>query len=136
MLGRTTSPKYDLLTHEREPRTVFPQIALRRRAADHPMVMFATVVAAAFVWTLVPTGPSGSAAPAVEPARSVAPAATTEKSDRLPISDVDRACRGQNWGTESLECLTMIARESGKDDLKVRVIAAASPAALETPNIF
>lgn len=134
MFGRTTSPKFDLLSQESERRTVFPELALRRRAADHPMVMFVTVVAAAFVWILVPD--TSSSAPVQEPARSVSPVETTGKSDRLPVSNVDRACRGQSWGGESLECLTMIARENGKDDLKVRMIADAAPATLDTPNIF
>ena len=58
------------------------------------------------------------------------------KTSRLPISDVDRACAGQSWGGESAVCLAEIARESGKADFKVRLIADAAPADLDTPNIF
>ena len=52
------------------------------------------------------------------------------------MSDVDRACEGQSWGGECADCVTMIARESGKSDLKVRLIADAAPADFNTPNIF
>ena len=50
--------------------------------------------------------------------------------------DVDNACAGQSWGGESAVCLAEIARENGKADLKVRLIADAAPAGLDTPNIF
>ena len=39
-------------------------------------------------------------------------------------------------GRRSLQCITMIAREGGKADLKVRLIADAAPADLDTPNVF
>ena len=61
---------------------------------------------------------------------------TTAKTSRLPVSDIDRACEGQSWGGESAVCLAEIARESGKADVKVRLIADAAPAGLDTPNIF
>ena len=62
--------------------------------------------------------------------------ATTTKTSRLPEGNIDRACKGQGWGSESVECLTMIARENGRSDLKVRLIADAAPGNLNTPNIF
>lgn len=137
MFGKTTNPKADLISQATERRTVFPQLALRRRSEDHPMVMFGTIVAAAFIWTLVPGEQNLSQASAASaPSKVVQETKTTEKTSRLPISDLDRACHGQSWGGESADCLKMIARENGKADFKVRLIADAAPADLATPNIF
>ena len=99
------------------------------------MVMFSTIVAAAFVWTALPSSTTTAAASTNRPPVKIV-SQTTAKTSRLPISDVDRACAGQSWGGESAVCLAEIARESGKADLKVRLIADAAPAGLETPNIF
>jgi hypothetical protein len=137
MSGKTINPKSDLISQATERRTVFPQLALRRRSNDHPMVMFVTIVTAAFVWTLVPgetsNAPSSSAH---APLKVIQETTTTPKTSRLPLSDVDRACLGQSWGGESAECLKMIVRENGKAALKVRMIANAAPADVNTPNIF
>lgn len=138
MFSKTKNPKSDLISQATERRTVFPQLALRRRSNEHPLVMFVTVAAAAFVWTLVPSDSGAGASRAVNaPAKAIhETTTTTSKTSRLPVSEVDRACLGQNWGSESAECLKMIARESGKADLKVRMIADAAPAGLDTPNVF
>lgn len=137
MFAKTINPKADLISQATERRTVFAQLALRRRSEDHPMVMFGTIVAAAFIWTLAPGEPSLTQASASgTPVKIVQETRTTAKTSRLPMSDVDRACQGQNWGGESAECLKMIARDSGKADLKVRMIADAAPADLNTPNVF
>jgi hypothetical protein len=142
MSATTANPKDDLISQATERRTTFTRLALRERSQQHPVVMFAAIVTAAFVWTLAPGSPNMSiaaptaAAPAAAPAKIVHQTSTTQKTTRLPQSDVDRACKGQGWGGESAECLKMIARENGKADLKVRLIADAAPANLNTPNIF
>jgi hypothetical protein len=137
MFAKTTNPKSDLINQATERRTVFPTLALRERSEQHPMVMFGAIVAAAFVWTLVPGETSVAVASAGSaPVKAVHESSTTQKTSRLPMSDVDRACEGQSWGGQSLECVTMIARENGKSDLKVRLIADAAPAGLDTPNVF
>ena len=137
MFATTRNPKSDLIDQATERRTVFPRLALRERSEQHPMVMFSAIVSAAFIWTLVPGETSVTPASAMSaPVKIVHEASTTQKTSRLPMSDVDRACEGQSWGGESLACVTMIARESGKADLKVRLIADAAPADLNTPNIF
>ncbi len=136
MFGKTKNPKSDLITHTSEPRTVFPELALRRRSQEHPMVMFATVVAAAFVWTLMPGDTGMTQASASAPSKVIQESTSTAKTSRLPMSDVDRACHGQAWGGESAECLRMIARDNGKADFRVRLIADAGPASPSTPNIF
>ncbi len=135
MFGKIKNPKSDLISQATERRTVFPRLALRQRSNDHPMVMFAMVVSAAFVWTLMP-GEQGAARSSLAPAQTIQDTKTTTKTSRLPVSDVDHACQGQGWGGESADCLKMIARENGKADLKLRLIADAAPANLQTPNIF
>ena len=114
----------------------FPQLALRRRSHEHPIMMFGAIVTAAFVWTLVPAGSGVTPASANAPLKLIQETSTTAKTSRLPMSDVDRACQGQSWGGESAECLAMIAKDSGKAELKVRMIADAGPANPTTPNIF
>lgn len=137
MSATITNPKSDLICQATERRTVFARLALRRRANEHPMAMFSFVVAAAFVWTLVPGEPTyGTAAPTSQPPRIAGETQTTDKTARLPLSKVDRACLGQAWGGETAECVRMIVRENGKADLKVRMIADAAPAGLDTPNVF
>jgi hypothetical protein len=134
MFGKPTT---DLHFQATERRTVFPQLALRQRSNDHPVVMFGAIVAAAFVWTLIPSDTTAAHASAGRaPVKIVSGTQTTAKTSRLPISDVERACAGQSWGSESTVCLAEIARENGKADLKVRLIADAAPAGLDTPNIF
>lgn len=111
-----------------------PRLALRRRSADHPMVMFALVTgislgAMAFASTISPV-------PAGAQRDSIGQAGAAPKQDRLRMSPKEVACEGQAWGTESADCLVMIARESGRDgDVKVRRLASAEPL-LTTPNVF
>jgi hypothetical protein len=135
MFAKIKTPKSDLHFQATERRTVFPQLALRQRSNDHPVVMFSAIVAAAFVWTALPSSTTTASASASRPPVKIV-SQTTAKTSRLPISDVDRACQGQSWGGESAVCLAEIARQSGKADLKVRLIADAAPAGLDTPNIF
>ena len=141
MSATTANPKDDLISQATERRTIFARLSLRERSQQHPVLMFAGIVTAAFVWTLAPGQPNMSIAAAapvklVHHSNLVHQASTTQKTSRLPQSDVDRACKGQGWGGESAACVTMIARENGKADVKVRLIADAAPANLNTPNIF
>ncbi|MER9015136.1 hypothetical protein [Mesorhizobium sp. M0898] len=111
-----------------------PKLALRQRASDHPMAMFMLLAAAAFAgMALTPTvGPAfASLNP---PANLIDGATTTTKTARLPIPEIDFACKGQAWGAESLDCLRVIAAQSGKAR-PVRMIANAAPLA-DTPNVF
>ncbi|MER8378362.1 MULTISPECIES: hypothetical protein [unclassified Mesorhizobium] len=111
-----------------------PKLALRQRASDHPMAMFLLLAAAAFAgMAFTPTvGPAfASLNP---PVNLIDGATTTTKTARLPIPDIDFACKGQAWGAESLDCLRAIAAQSGKAR-PVRMIANAAPLA-DTPNVF
>ena len=137
MSATIANPKDDLISQATERRTVFARLSLRERSQQHPVVMFAAIVTAAFVWSLAPGSPNVSiAAPAAAPVKLVHQASTTKKTSRLPQSDIARACKGQGWGGESAECLKMIGRDNGKADVKVRMIADAAPIDLNTPNIF
>ncbi len=100
------------------------------------MVMFSVIVATAFLsMALIPT--SGPAwASFGEPLKLVEDAATMAKTYRLPMSETDRACRGQAWGAENADCLGVIAKESGVHKPRtIRMVASAEPLT-HTPNIF
>ena len=112
---------------------------IRRRMNEHPMVMFATIIGSAFVaMAMHPT--AGSALASVERAAPaiMMTADASPKGPRLkPLSEVDVACHGQNWGAESESCLLTIARESGREEArKVRMIASIAPEEATTPNVF
>lgn len=136
----STTTQGSELSRDLMPRTRrfgVPSLALRRRSADHPMAMFFMIVATTFAAAafMAPTDPAfaslGSASTSI-----VGHAGVTAKTARLPMSETEFACRGQAWGAETEECLTVIARESGRAEArKVRLIAAAEPQGT-TPNIF
>ncbi|QKD01571.1 hypothetical protein [Mesorhizobium loti] len=113
-----------------------PKLALRQRASDHPMAMFMALAACAFIgMALTPTvGPAfASLNP---PANVVDGAPTTIKTARLPVPETYFACKGQNWGAESVDCLRAIAEQSGTHKARaIRMIANAAPLT-NTPNIF
>src|SRR5262245_7439818 len=138
MLRRLKAPESDrrFLASDRFGR--FPRVALRERSDNHPMVMFATLVSAAFISmalmspaSAILTAPDGAAAKLGQPAPD------SGKTSRLPpVSDSGRACHGQAWGAETEECLLAIIRESGKTETpKIRMIASAERIR-NTPNIF
>ncbi len=105
-----------------------PKLALRQRATDHPMAMFLALAACAFAgMAFAPTvGPAfASLNP---PANVVEGALTTTKTARLPMPEVDFACKGQAWGAESVDCLRAIAEQSGTHKVRsIRMIANAPP---------
>jgi hypothetical protein len=121
--------EFDRNLKPRERHRGFPGIALRQRSAEHPMIMFFLVVAAAFTaMAVVP--PSGAAfatfkAPAAVSASALGSASAEFDTPRnVGLSEIDIACHGQAWGTESAECLAIIAKESGRTGgHRVRVIA-------------
>jgi len=128
------APEFDRHLEPRARR--FPHLSLRRRASEHPMVMFAILAAAAFSsMAFVPTaGPAFASFGA--PVKLNEDVRTTAKLARLPHSEADIACRGQAWGAESKECLLTIAKLSGVDgDRNIRRLASAEPQKT-TPNIY
>ena len=113
-----------------------PKLALRQRASDHPMAMFMLIGASAFVGMLVAPASGPAFASINPPANVVQGAPTTVKTARLPEPEIDFACKGQNWGAESADCLRVIAEQSGQHRARaVRMIANAAPLT-NTPNIF
>jgi len=132
MTGQITTTKL-------QPRTTrfpAPRLALRERSANHPMVMFAVAVTAAFAsMVLIPTSGPAFASVGGAPMKVTDAVRTTDKTSRLPgMSETDVACQGQSWGAETADCLLVIARENG-NARPIRMIASAEPNA-QTPNIF
>lgn len=133
--GGSPAPQFDRNLKPRERNGRLPRLALRRRSADHPMVMFAIVAGAAFAsMAFVP--PAGPAfASFGQPARLNEDVRTTAKLARIPFREADIVCRGQAWTGEDDECLRQMALDSGVAERKVRRLADAAIDA-STPNIF
>jgi hypothetical protein len=117
--------EFDRNLRPRERHRGFPKLALRQRSAEHPMIMFFLVAAAAFTaMAVVP--PSGAAFAIFE---VPAVGSTSPKLDaprNVGLSEIEIACHGQVWGAESAACLAAISRESGRaSGHTVRVIAGA-----------
>lgn len=138
MLGKAKTSEQGHRFHAPERHGLFPRVTLRERSADHPMVMFAMLVLAAFVSMalMVPSSSTVVAKPGGGPIKIADQFRETGKTLHLPqMTDADRACHGQAWSAESEECLVVIAREGGKTDARIRMIANAEP--LKTvPNVF
>lgn len=136
MSGQSQPREFDSNLQPRERRSGFPRLELRRRSAEHPMGMFAVIVTSAFM-TMAFAPQSGTAFASIGTGSTLSePAQRSGKGDRVLPSQSDMACRGQAWGAESAECLTVIAREAGKGEAhKVRLIAAAE-ANSSAPNVF
>lgn len=111
---------------------------VRRGSDEHPMIRLGAIISMLFIWAFLPVEGAGSRLRSYSstPVRSIHDVSTTRKTSRLPAYQSDSACKGQAWGSESLECLTMIAHENGKAEHKIRVVVAALPAGLDTPNIL
>lgn len=123
-------------THGPERNDRRPKLALRQRASDHPMAMFMLIGTCVFVGMLAAPASGPAFASINPPANVVEGAQTTLKTARLPEPAVDFACKGQNWGAESVDCLRAIAEQSGQHrERAVRMIANAAPLT-NTPNIF
>lgn len=100
------------------------------------MMMFAVIVTAAFASMAAMSyqGPAVADVPGA-PARVADVQRTTAKTDRLPASAAERACRGQAWGSETHDCLVMIARAAGRAEAPIRLVVADIPNR-DAPNVF
>lgn len=129
---RSKSMEFDRNLQPRERAAGFPRLALRRRSADHPMMMFSALAVTAVISMIaIPTAGPAFASFGPFSAKIERQAGASAKTARLPISETDIACRGQAWGAEDAECLAMIARESGRADIrKVRMVGAFESASL------
>ncbi|MBZ9796374.1 hypothetical protein [Mesorhizobium sp. ES1-4] len=113
-----------------------PKLALCQRASDHPMAMFMALAACAFAGMALTPSVGPAFASLKPPANIVEGAPTTTTTARLPMPAIDFACKGQAWGTESVDCLRAIAEQSGMRRARaIRMIANAVPLT-STPNIF
>lgn len=117
--------EFDRNLRPRERHRSFPKLALRQRSADHPMIMFFLVAAAAFTaMAVVP--PTGSAFALFKAPVAVSTPASADAPHNVGLSEMDIACYGQAWGAEGAACLATIARESGRTGgRQVRVIAGS-----------
>jgi hypothetical protein len=136
MSGRAIHLNFDTNLRPRERQGRLPRVALRQRSSDHPMVMFAMLVAAGFV-SMALMMPATVAALPAEPGApaKIAKRDASDKGDRLQLSDLERSCGGQTWGAEDETCLAAIAKASGRAGKPVRMVAADG-LARTTPNIF
>lgn len=90
-----------------------PRLVTRARTGENQMSMFTVVSVGAIAFmTLLPSPRAAFAA--VEPEGQVAIVASAQVA---PIagawSESDKACAGQVWGAEDMDCVLAIARESG-----------------------
>jgi hypothetical protein len=96
--------------------------ALRRRASEHPMALFSVVATVAILsvsapWQIASTllvpetaAPHGDAIVPAKPVRS----------------EIELACEGQVWGSETTNCLLAIVKDGGKDvPARIRTISGA-----------
>ncbi len=136
MFAKVQTANTDRRLHGPERNDRRPKLALRQRASDHPMAMFMLIGACAFAGMLVAPASGPAFASINPPANTVEGAPTTLKTARLPQPAIEFACKGQNWGAESTDCLRAIAEQSGQHrERAVRMIANAAPLT-NTPNVF
>jgi hypothetical protein len=136
MLARQTAPAAAVRPAGPVRGFGIPEIALRRRSAEHPMAMFAVIVTAAFASMAVMSHQAAAvAAVPGAPARIADVERAAPKTGRLPASEAERACRGQAWGAETRDCVVMIAREAGKAEVPVRLVVADIPNR-DAPNVY
>lgn len=130
---RASSVDLDHRFQPRERYQLMPQLALRRRSADHPMVMFSIAAGVALASMAFTSAAGRPAVSFEEPVQVVQDVRTTTKTSRLPANDRDNACRGQAWGAESDACIVQIAKDSGRGETLRRLASAGS---LATPIVF
>lgn len=90
------------------------RLVVRDRESRGQMLMFSVIsVAAVAIMTFVPS--PRAAFGAVETPGKPAIEAASVKAGRLVgvQAEADRACAGQNWGAETLDCILAIASDGG-----------------------
>lgn len=93
----------------------FPRLVVRTRTTRNQMVTFSVISVAAFSMMMLAPAPRAAFA-AVDPEATAPSMEVTVKADRLPVrlpTEADEACAGQAWGSEDLDCILAIARDSG-----------------------
>ena len=90
-----------------------PRLVVRDRESRGQMLMFSVIsVAAVAMMTFVPS--PRAAFGAVEAPGKPAIEAASAKAGRLGVPTMaDRACAGQSWGAETLDCILAIASDGG-----------------------
>ena len=101
-----------------------PRLTVRDRESPGQMLMF-TVVSVTTIAVMMLLPSPRAAFGAVERVQVATTDAASGKAARLPVpTEVDRACAGQTWGAEKLDCILAIAREGGIER-PIRLAAAS-----------
>jgi hypothetical protein len=96
---------------------------LRRRAAEHPMGLFAIAATVAILSVTVPLRTADVVVP--QPPQAEEHEGATDRPVQ-PMTEIEFACSGQVWGSENVDCLVAIAKEGGKDvPARIRTISGA-----------
>ncbi len=106
-----------------DSRSSRPLAGFSGRMAMHPVATAALIGSGCCLILIVVGSVSGLVLPSTVHDPDLPVVSTTDKGPRIvPGSGIDLACRGQNWGHESRECLTAIRTESGRQR-SIRIIA-------------
>jgi hypothetical protein len=90
-----------------------PRLVVRTRSSENQMVTFTVISVAALAFMMLLPSPR-AAFGAVEPKAELVQVSADAKGPRLVVdTEVDRACAGQAWGSENLDCILAISSESG-----------------------
>ncbi|MCO5163269.1 MAG: hypothetical protein M9939_19220 [Mesorhizobium sp.] len=91
-----------------------PRIAVRTRTSENQMAMFSVISIGAIAFMMLLPSPRAAFGAVEAEAPAIQMVVTTEKAPRLVIStETDKACAGQAWASESLDCILAIAKDSG-----------------------
>ena len=91
-----------------------PRIAVRTRTSENQMAMFSVVSVGAIAFMMLLPSPRAAFAAVEAETPAVQVVVATEKAPRLVVAtETDTACAGQAWGSETLDCILAIARDSG-----------------------
>jgi hypothetical protein len=90
-----------------------PRLVVRTRTSENQMVMFTVISVGALAFMMLLPSPR-AAFGAVETKAEFVQVNAEAKGPRLVVETaVDRACAGQAWGSEDLDCILAIAGDSG-----------------------
>jgi hypothetical protein len=90
-----------------------PRLATRARTSENQMSMFTVISVGAIGFMMLLPSPRAAFA-SVEPEERVALVETAQSARRrCAPSASEKACAGQVWGAEDMECVLAIARDSG-----------------------
>jgi hypothetical protein len=91
-----------------------PRLAVRTRSSENQITMFSVISIGAVAFMMLLPSPRAAFAAVEAESPAIVAAIPAQKAPRLDAgNEADRACEGQAWGSETLECILAIARDSG-----------------------